>query len=92
MDVTEFGYFPGSESRRESIEPGMILIVRRVYDLVVVSFGHMGTRDVFHVIADGGATPDSVTHYECRRCSRNLTADDEECPACGGPVAVYHID
>jgi len=51
----------------------------------------MEVPDFFHVFADGGSA-DDLTHYECRRCSRNLTADDEKCPDCGGGVAVYHIE
>lgn len=52
----------------------------------------MAVRDVFRVFADGGSTTDDLTHYECRRCSQNLTADHEQCPDCGAGIAVYHIE
>jgi len=47
----------------------------------------MRARNRFRILTDGGAV-----HYECRRCSRNLSADHEECPDCGGPVASYDLE
>jgi rRNA maturation endonuclease Nob1 len=53
----------------------------------------MGVRDALRVFADGGrSTVDGAVHYECRHCSRNLTADHGECPDCGGEVAVYELE
>ena len=43
---------------------------------------------LFGLIADGGTDADD-RHYECRECGRNLAADAEGCPGCGGAVAVY---
>jgi ribosomal protein L37E len=48
----------------------------------------MGVRDVLPVLTDGG-TDSVTTHVECRECGENLTADVEQCPECGGGVAVY---
>lgn len=48
----------------------------------------MGVRD--HLpISTGGGSDD--THHECRDCGRNLDADADSCPACGGNVAVYRL-
>jgi rRNA maturation endonuclease Nob1 len=54
----------------------------------------MGVRDALQALADGGTrrTVDGPVHYECRHCSRNLTADDKECPDCGGTVAIYELE
>jgi hypothetical protein len=48
----------------------------------------MGVRDVLPVLTDGG-TDSTTTHVECRECGENLTADVEQCPECGGGIAVY---
>jgi len=47
----------------------------------------MLVRNGLRILTDGGAV-----HYECRHCSRNLSAADEECPDCGGPVASYDLE
>jgi ribosomal protein L37E len=49
----------------------------------------MGVRDHLPISTDGGTDDD--THHECRDCGRNLEADTESCPACGGGVAVYRL-
>lgn len=53
----------------------------------------MGVRKLFPGLTDGGDGPtDSPeTHVECRDCGRNLTADADGCPDCGGDVAVYEL-
>lgn len=42
---------------------------------------------VFGFLTD--AATDRDTHYECRDCGANLSADADACPECGGPVAAY---
>ncbi len=31
------------------------------------------------------------THYECRRCGRNLSDETDACPECGGRVVAYEV-
>lgn len=52
----------------------------------------MGVRDIVSIVTDGGTDvqADNV-HHECRQCGRNLTADSEECPDCGGQVSTYDL-
>jgi rRNA maturation endonuclease Nob1 len=53
----------------------------------------MGVRDALRAFTDGSGTAvDGAVHYECRRCSRNLTVDHERCPDCGGEVAAYELE
>lgn len=51
----------------------------------------MGVRDVFSVLTNGEPAHDDAVHYECRRCGRNLTADDDYCSHCGGEVALHRL-
>jgi rubrerythrin len=51
----------------------------------------MGVRDVFSMLTNGEPTSTGTVHYECRRCGRNLTADDDRCPHCDGEVALYQL-
>jgi rRNA maturation endonuclease Nob1 len=52
----------------------------------------MGVRDVLPAIPDGGnASAAPETHVECRSCGSNLSAEVDECPDCGGEVAVYEL-
>jgi ribosomal protein L40E len=46
----------------------------------------MGVRDILPTFAHRTAR-----HVECRECGANLAADAEECPRCGGGVAVYDL-
>jgi rRNA maturation endonuclease Nob1 len=50
-------------------------------------------RSVLPLLADGGIDTTSATgkHIECRDCGKNLPTDAEECPDCGGGVAVYTL-
>jgi rubrerythrin len=48
----------------------------------------MGIRDALpNLLGDGSP----LRHVECRECGTNLTAEIEECPECGGRVAVYEL-
>ncbi len=47
----------------------------------------MGIRDLFQVIADGGAR----LHRECRECGRNLQAGVDRCPECDGDAIQYEV-
>jgi ribosomal protein L37E len=48
----------------------------------------MSVRDVLQPLF-GETAP--TRHVECRECGGNLTIDAEECPHCGGGVAVYDV-
>lgn len=54
----------------------------------------MGVRDLVPTLADGDTDSprDDAVHHECRDCGRNLTADTDECPGCGGSVATYRLE
>jgi rubrerythrin len=43
---------------------------------------------ILDVPTDGGTDTDADRHHECRVCGTNLSADAQECPDCGGEVAV----
>jgi ribosomal protein L37E len=43
---------------------------------------------IIDILTDGGPKEAENKHYECRRCGSNLLAEAEECPECGGEVAV----
>lgn len=53
----------------------------------------VGVRDVIPILTDGGSERASVSeqHVECRDCGSNLTVDTEQCPDCGGDIAVYDL-
>lgn len=40
-------------------------------------------------LTDGGYQQAENEHYECRECGFNLSPDANECPHCGGDVAIY---
>jgi ribosomal protein L37E len=44
---------------------------------------------ILDILTDGGPTDRGSRHYECRRCGENLSPDADDCPDCGGDVAVY---
>jgi ribosomal protein L37E len=48
----------------------------------------MGVRDVLSIMT---RRADPARHVECRECGANLALDAEECPHCGGGVAVYEL-
>jgi ribosomal protein L37E len=48
----------------------------------------MGIRDALPDILRRGSP---LRHIECRECGTNLTTDAEECPECGGGIAVYKL-
>jgi DNA-directed RNA polymerase subunit RPC12/RpoP len=48
----------------------------------------MGVRDVLPSIV---RRADHTRHVECRECGANLAPDAEDCPHCGGGVAVYEL-
>jgi len=50
-----------------------------------VSLGPL--KAVVRVLAGG----ENRYHYECRDCGKNLDADLDECPRCGGSVAAYEL-
>jgi hypothetical protein len=53
----------------------------------------MSVRDVFFALATGSGDPSSAdyTHVECRDCGTNLPGGTEQCPNCGGEIAVYEL-
>jgi ribosomal protein L37E len=46
---------------------------------------------ILDILTDGGPRDEGNSHYECRRCGTNLHAEADECPDCGGEVAVYTL-
>jgi rRNA maturation endonuclease Nob1 len=44
---------------------------------------------VLQLIADGGSAEAETKHHECRNCGENLSPDVDECPICGGEMALY---
>jgi hypothetical protein len=53
----------------------------------------MSVRQLLPIMTDGGTDPANAPrrHAECRDCGLNLTVDTDECPDCGGEIAVYDV-
>jgi rRNA maturation endonuclease Nob1 len=47
--------------------------------------------ELLKVLTDGGHRQSRDEHVECRNCGQNLSPNAEECPDCGGEVAVYAL-
>lgn len=64
-----------------------IILYRGVLKPIRMNWGvrdYIGARDA---VESAGSEEPTAVHYECRSCGRNLEAETETCPACGGEVA-----